>query len=368
MKNEIWQKQSTANLVRYVPSGTYFVRAKVHGKLIRESLETDVLTVARLKLADRLKELRNQPAIKSASKMTFADAAAAFTTDIEARAKLPQGHEDYLKPLSLEYRQHTLAAISRTVPGIDETDLKSVTDRDCEAWANKIAMEYGPSRYNGMIQTLQAVFNVAVKQGAVASNPANGLKPARVKSKGLTLPSQEQFVAILKVMDKRNYLSPCSADLVRLLAYSGMRKSEARNLFWSDVDFEKKQITVKGDPEHGTKNSEIRTVPMIADLESLLRRRHKRNKSGRVVPLNECRYSLETACEMVKSPRITHHDLRHLFATRCIESGVDIPTVSRWLGHKDGGKLAMKTYGHLRDEHSVAMAQKVSFTKAAKVR
>jgi len=53
--------------------------------------------------------------------------------------------------------------------------------------------------------------------------------------------------------------------------------------------------------------------------------------------------------------------LRHLFATRCIESSVDIPTVSRWLGHKDGGALAMKTYGHLRREHSIAQAQKVSF-------
>jgi integrase len=54
-------------------------------------------------------------------------------------------------------------------------------------------------------------------------------------------------------------------------------------------------------------------------------------------------------------------DLRHLFATLCIESGVDIPTVSRWLGHKDGGALAMKVYGHLRDQHSVAMAEKVKF-------
>jgi hypothetical protein len=42
---------------------------------------------------------------------------------------------------------------------------------------------------------------------------------------------------------------------------------------------------------------------------------------------------------------------------------VDIPTVSRWLGHKDGGALAMKVYGHLRDQHSVSMAQKVSFGK-----
>ena len=48
-------------------------------------------------------------------------------------------------------------------------------------------------------------------------------------------------------------------------------------------------------------------------------------------------------------------------ATRCIESGVDIPTVSRWLGHKDGGALAMKTYGHLRREHSIAQAQRVTF-------
>ena len=61
--------------------------------------------------------------------------------------------------------------------------------------------------------------------------------------------------------------------------------------------------------------------------------------------------------------RITHHDLRHLFATRCIESGVDIPTVSRWLGHRDGGALAMRTYGHLRDQHSTEMAQRVTFMK-----
>jgi integrase len=73
---------------------------------------------------------------------------------------------------------------------------------------------------------------------------------------------------------------------------------------------------------------------------------------------------MDRAAKIVGMHRITHQDLRHLFATRCIESGVDIPTVSRWLGHKDGGALAMKVYGHLRDQHSVAMAQKVTFSKA----
>jgi integrase len=71
----------------------------------------------------------------------------------------------------------------------------------------------------------------------------------------------------------------------------------------------------------------------------------------------------DRAAKALGMHRITHHDLRHLYATRCIESGVDIPTVSRWLGHKDGGALAMKVYGHLRDQHSVEMAQKVTFSK-----
>ena len=82
---------------------------------------------------------------------------------------------------------------------------------------------------------------------------------------------------------------------------------------------------------------------------------------AKVFRVSECQKSLDRACKKVGTDRITHHDLRHLFATRCIECGVDIPTVSRWLGHKDGGALAMKTYGHLRREHSIAQAQKVSF-------
>jgi integrase len=45
----------------------------------------------------------------------------------------------------------------------------------------------------------------------------------------------------------------------------------------------------------------------------------------------------------------------------CIESGVDISTISKWLGHKDGGALAMRVYGHLRQEHSFAQIKRVTF-------
>ena len=50
-----WANSPVANLVRYVPFGIYFARARVSGKLIRRSLKTDVLSVAQLRLSDLLK-------------------------------------------------------------------------------------------------------------------------------------------------------------------------------------------------------------------------------------------------------------------------------------------------------------------------
>jgi UDP-3-O-acyl-N-acetylglucosamine deacetylase len=50
----LWTKAPVANLVRYEPSGIYFARAKVRGKLVRKSLDTNVLSVAKLRLADVL--------------------------------------------------------------------------------------------------------------------------------------------------------------------------------------------------------------------------------------------------------------------------------------------------------------------------
>ncbi len=107
---------------------------------------------------------------------------------------------------------------------------------------------------------------------------------------------------------------------------------------------------------------------MIPDMKNLLERLRAENprvKSNEpVMCVHECQKAMDRAAKVIGMPRITHHDLRHLFATRCIEAGVDIPTVSRWLGHKDGGALAMRVYGHLRDTHSAEMAQKVHFLES----
>jgi len=45
-----------------------------------------------------------------------------------------------------------------------------------------------------------------------------------------------------------------------------------------------------------------------------------------------------------------------MFITRCIEKGIDIKVISQWQGHKDGGKLILSTYSHVRPAHADRMA------------
>jgi hypothetical protein len=49
-------RTSVANLVRYKPSGTYFARVRIRGKLFLHTMKTDVMSVARLRLGDFVKE------------------------------------------------------------------------------------------------------------------------------------------------------------------------------------------------------------------------------------------------------------------------------------------------------------------------
>jgi integrase len=101
----------------------------------------------------------------------------------------------------------------------------------------------------------------------------------------------------------------------------------------------------------------------IPDMRRLLEGlRNERQNEGLETPVMrvwECQKSMNRASAVLALKRITRHDLRHLFATWRIESGVDIPTVIRWLGHKDSGALATNI-----DEHPVAVAQKVTFSTA----
>lgn len=281
------------------------------------------------------------------------------------------GSDHSVKPRTKTYYEERLAALLKSWPGLPGLDVRKVSAQECQQWAGKYAKQASPSSFNNTIGLLRRMFDLAIERGLRYGNPAADLKRVRIRAKELTLPSQNQFSALLAEI-RRVPFGPglASADLVEFLAYGGFRKGEAAQVTWADCDFKRGEIVVRGDSQTGTKNGEVRRVPMIPDMARLLERlrtaHHDETAAAPVMRVKECQGALTRACKKLRIPRITHHDLRHLFATRCIESAVDIPTVSRWLGHKDGGALAMKVYGHLRDQHSVAMAQRVTFAGTVK--
>ncbi|MEQ2007477.1 MAG: site-specific integrase [Limisphaerales bacterium] len=356
-----WKKTPAANLVRYEPSGIYFARVRVGGKLIRQSLKTDVLSVAHLRLGDLVKAEREHLEARTEAgrgKLTFDQAVEIYRKQVVDHPKL--------KPSAKLYRQKSIDALVKTWPGPTSIEARKISEKVCQEWAASFVTKYSSSVYNNTVGTLRQILAIAVSAGARYGNPALGIKKARITLKKLKLPEQAQFRKFVHKIERAGaWCSRDCADLVRFLAYGGFRKTEAANVTWADCDFAKGEITVRGDPVTGTKSGAIRTIPMISEMRSLLERLKAAatgvDPSANVMRVRECQRAMDKAAKAVGMARITHHDLRHLFATRCIESGVDIPTVSRWLGHKDGGALAMKVYGHLRDQHSQTMAGKVKF-------
>jgi integrase len=359
-----WQKTPVANLVRNAASGTYYARVRVRGKLIWKSLKTDLMSVARLRLGDFLKEENHRAEVTQATsrgKMTFGDALTIYKQQL---------HEaQHLKPSAKLYREKCIKALLKSWLGLAAIDVRRITSTDCREWAARFGREYSSTVFNNTVGTLRHIIRIAIQSGARYGNPADEIKKMKVRQKILKLPEHDQFLSLVaSVREAGGRFSHDCGDLIEFFAYSGARKSEAARVFGSDCDFANGRIAIKGDPETGTKNWEIRTIPMIPDMHRLLERiKAERAEAdfltNPVTRVHECQKAIDSACKKLGITRFTHHDLRHLFATRCIESGVDIPTVSRWLGHKDGGALAMKTYGHLRDQHSTSMAQKVIFSE-----
>ena len=344
------------HLLLYVPSGTFFGRVKVGGKLIRQTLNTDVFTTARLRLGDFLKQQHKRAARPLAG--TFGEARAQFEADLQA--------DHTLKEASKLYRLNCLKALLRTWPGLDAQTPARITEADCRSWAGRFAAEYDEQFFNNTLSTLRRVLERAGL--GREDNPAYKIKRLGVKPKELQLPEPAQFDALLSTIESAGARqSQHCADLVRFLAFSGCRISEAREVRWADIALTRGEIRVQSAKRAKTSGAApTRFVPIIPPMRELLNRLRQAHPAAEahVCLVGECEKSLTRACRLLGIARITHHDLRHLFATRCIEAGVDIPTVSRWLGHSDGGALAMRTYGHLRREHSAAMAQKVTFSAA----
>jgi integrase len=402
-KTSVWETVGP-NLLKNQTSGKYYGRFKIPGKNKAGtqkwvSLKTTKRAVADVRLAEERKRvsfMRQAHGHVGEGIGTMGELAKIYTAQLE-------GNPSIGPKTRTRYKQH-LAAVLKTWPEFASMKPDRLTKDDVMAWRNRIAKDgtgwiapgaKGRSTANdgssagGINKSLDAIrrlMEIAVEKGQLAKNPLQGrdLKLS-VKPKKPHLPEARTIEAIFANMESRGAGRPqhC-AELARFLAYTGLRLAEAvgdpttgaAGVTWADVDFTGGLIRV-----HGTKTeAAARTVPMIPAARALLETIQERRLEGlreiygpdakippadRVLFVREAQKALTRACAEVGAPRLTHHDLRDVFATSCIEAGVDIPTVAAWLGHADGGALLMRTYSHLRQKHSLAQAAKVKIGGAA---
>jgi integrase len=343
------------NLLQYCSTGLYFARLKVNGKLIRRSLKTKTFEQAKLLLHDFITREQKHRHITGAP-VLFSEARQLYESTL--------ANDHTLAEQSRYYRRNCIKRLLKSWPELDGMKLRAITRAQCEGWSSKLAGEVDAQYFNNILGTLKAILD---RGGIVhdSNSPLATIKRMGIELLPPVLPEPEQFLKLVDIMETSGARqSQDCADFARFLAYSGCRLSEARAATFADTDMDKGFLTVHNAKVRRARNwKPTRRLPIIPDMRQLLERLKRSNPEPTtpICKVGECEKSLTRACKMIGIPKLTHHDLRHLFATRCIEAGVDIPTVSRWLGHSDGGALAMKVYGHLREQHSAAMAQKVTF-------
>jgi integrase len=341
-------------LYRRESSGIYYALVKKSGKQYRRSLRTNERKLAERSLSDfREKIVRLSPGV-SASQMNFSSLATRWLETLRPT----------LKSSSFRRRDVSLSQIKPYLGGLL---LRQITSRACEEWAGKRSPEIAASTYNNERDTIIAILTYAKREGYILDNPATVLQRRKLSRQQVLIPTKDQFVKLVRTLRGMDRRYQEAANLVELLAYSGMRLAEATALRWRDVSLDLSRFVVRGGI-NGTKNREVREVPLFPAMKEFL----ERLRAVRQLPLQEdlvigiagARKAMEAACRAAKIPDCTHHTLRHYFVSNAIEVGIDFKVIAGWVGHKDGGLLVAKTYGHLRDSHSQEMAKRMTYSAA----
>jgi integrase len=342
-----WSKTPHANIYRF-RNDVYHVRAHVNGRLIRRSLKTRSLEIARIKAGELLAQERSRTA-RPLSRSSFGALAATYLARISSDPDLKQRAKDY--------RRETVEQIKRVAPALWDVDAVAVSDTTITAVSDALRERYSPTRYNGAVESLRGICAIAVEMGYLATNPAGKVERQRVPITAPDLPEHEQFSRLMEHLSAHPNRR-AGAQSIRLLLCMGARIGAARLLRPEHIDWQANEVVVPA-----IKYDEQPTrLPLFPALRKVLRELLADYPGdGPLMPVANPRRTLATCCRLAGIAQLTPHHMRHLFATRCLESGVDVKTVASWLGHKDGGALLLKRYAHLRREHSQAMARKVKF-------
>ncbi|MGH9483030.1 MAG: tyrosine-type recombinase/integrase, partial [Terriglobales bacterium] len=217
-----------------------------------------------------------------------------------------------------------------------------------------------PATVNRELDALRSIFGLAVKKGLAKVNPVKGVRFLR---------EPQGQVRVLSFEEERKYLAvapPRLREVARVMLETGMRPAEAFRLRREDVCLADGYVRIP----LGKTAAARRTIPLSGEASKLLAVRLGQlaardwvfpSVRGGGGPMGGVNGTHRRAVRRAKLPPFRLYDLRHTFATRAVQSGMDLPTLAGMLGH---AKLNMVLrYAHPTPEHRVrAMAKLERYT------
>ena len=228
-----------------------------------------------------------------------------------------------------------------------------------------------------MLTVLNAAFTYACDMDLLPANPCDRIRrvpgpPSRVEA--FTREEQRRLEEAIAAWEDRRLFG------IRLCLYTGLRIGELLGLEWQDVDMEKGILHI-GKTVYREKNAEgewqlfvdrpktvasERMVPLPGYLAEDLRiyRIGARsefvieNKKAERMSIRSYQYLFERLTEKSGVRKLNFHALRHTFATRALECGMDIKTLSELMGHKNA-TITLNRYAHSMMDTKIAAMNKL---------
>jgi len=353
----LWKRNGSFYARLYVEDGSG--RKKEVRKRL-EGVETVPQAVKALAKLQDQRQSNSLPVLQRTPK--FADYVETYFAHF---AKMP----DAKRPATITKER---GALGLWVAHMGETRLDRITKAQINALrANRQAAGISGRTVNLDVIALRNVLKMAVDDGWLKFLPTENMRPLKwvAKKRGLVTGAEIQSLCEAAKANSKN--GQQLADYLWLMACTGARRNETLRLRWADVDFERGQLTIGADGL--AKNHESRVVDFHPQLEAHLKDMKARcapdspwlfpspQRGERDIHAQSFKESLSIARKVTGLASFGFHDCRHFFISYCVMSGIDFMTIARWAGHKDGGVLIGKVYGHLSNEHAKQQAQRINF-------
>ena len=219
---------------------------------------------------------------------------------------------------------------------VDNVDIRSIDAKILDLWKSKRLGQINPVTFNIELRTLKSIMNVGLRWRYVDTNPFDQISKLKVEERRLYMTPVElkRFFKALEVElgstegESRKIRITLLAEYFEFLLNTGLRREEALKLQQCDINLEQNAVYIRT-----AKDKEARVVPLTTRARSIL------------VSLDSSLFSSLTKsyvthgfAEIARKARLSGfklHSLRHSFATRLIDLGVDVLAVSKILGHSD---------------------------------